>query len=64
MTLNARPDEAVLHIAGWWQHPLDMIGLKVPRALCGISLAGDPGDGPGPDAPVCPACAARSGMAA
>jgi|GEM_PF-6302893 len=53
----------VAHIVGWWQHLLDWLGLKVPRALCGQSLEGAPdgSDDPGPSAPVCPQCAALAG---
>jgi hypothetical protein len=67
-----------IHIAGDLQHFLDKVGVKVPRALCGVSLA-DPNvlgyDSPGgyggfspctltPIAvPVCPTCAQTAGWA-
>lgn len=52
-------DDTHVHIVGFVQHWLDRLQLKIPRALCGVSLEGDPGKpGPGPDAPVCPDCAA------
>jgi hypothetical protein len=35
-------DNNVIHIVGRFQHWLDMLGLKIPRALCGVSLEGDP----------------------
>jgi hypothetical protein len=55
-----QPDQ-VLHTVGRIQYWLDRAGLKTPRALCGTSLAADPGTaGPGPDAPDCPACQAAS----
>ena len=50
-------DEYV-HIVGHIQHWLDRLGLKIPRALCGVSLDGDPDrPDPGFNAPACPACA-------
>lgn len=56
--------DEVVHIVSWWQWLLDMVlRLKVPRALCGVSLAGDP-DRPDPmaaGAPLCARCVELSG---
>ncbi|MFD7161287.1 DUF6919 domain-containing protein [Kribbella sp. NPDC059898] len=38
----ARPESAVTHIVGPWQHWLDRLGVKPPRARCGVR----PADGP------------------
>ena len=61
-----------IHIVGDLQHFLDRVGLKVPRALCGVSLAdpnvlghfkADSYDGFSPctltpvPVPTCPVCA-------
>lgn len=55
-TASGNADE-VVHIVSWWQWFLDMVlRLKVPRALCGESLAGDP-DLPDPAAIGAPMCA-------
>ncbi|MCV7137670.1 hypothetical protein [Mycolicibacterium fortuitum] len=55
-TASGNADE-VVHIVSWWQWFLDMVlRLKVPRALCGESLAGDP-DLPDPAAAGAPMCA-------
>lgn len=55
-TACSNADE-VVHIVSWWQWFLDMVlRLKVPRALCGESLAGDP-DLPDPAAVGAPMCA-------
>lgn len=63
MTSTGNADE-VVHIVSWWQWFLDMVlRLKVPRALCGVSLAGDP-DRPDPmesGAPMCARCVELSG---
>lgn len=57
-TARGNADE-VVHIVGWWQWFFDMVlRIKVPRALCGESLAGDP-DLPDPSAigaPMCSRC--------
>ncbi|MFV8142023.1 hypothetical protein ACNQR7_31040 [Mycolicibacterium senegalense] len=54
-TAHGNADE-VVHIVSWWQWFLDMVlRLKVPRALCGESLAGDP-DLPDPSANGAPMC--------
>lgn len=54
----------VLHIVGWWQDVMGRIlRLKVPRALCGESLAADP-DRPDLDievASTCSRCLALNG---
>ncbi len=54
----------VVHIVGRWQSFLDrVLRLKVPRALCGESLEGDP-DRPDPmeiGAPMCARCVELSG---
>jgi hypothetical protein len=61
MTMNIAEVE-VLHVVGRWEHLLDRLHVKIPRALCGQSLAAD---GPEGDAPpgsrtswrtACPAC--------
>ena len=53
-------DDNYLHIVGDIQHWLDRLGLKVPRALCGVLLIGDPDKPePGFNTPTCPKCAAR-----
>jgi hypothetical protein len=50
----------VIHIVGGMQHMLDVLHLKVPRALCGELLIGDPDRAePGANAPVCRACEAK-----
>ena len=49
-------DPNFLHTVSDFQYWLDRLGLKVPRALCGVSLEGN---GPEPTTP-CPACAERS----
>lgn len=33
-------------IVGWWQHSLNLLGIKVPRSLCGILLIQDPDSRP------------------
>ena len=52
-------DDNVVHIAGNTQHWLGRLGVKVPRALCGVLLVDDPGKTyPDPGAaPACPQCA-------
>jgi len=50
--------DGVVHIVGDIQHWLDRLGLKVPRALCGVSLVADP-DRADPmhlGAPICSDC--------
>lgn len=50
-----------VHIVGYTQWLLDRLRLKIPRALCGASLVGDPAE-PDPlamDAPTCPKCLER-----
>lgn len=52
-------DDTRVHIVGFVRHWLDRLKLKIPRALCGVSLEGDPDKpDPGPDAPLCPDCVA------
>ena len=52
----ADPDpEPVWHIVGDIQRWLDRLGMKVPRALCGELLAGEPD--PVYGAPICRTCA-------
>jgi hypothetical protein len=53
----------VLHIVGWWESLLDrVLRLKVPRALCGELLGGDPDHpDPTPDSPMCPRCTHLAG---
>lgn len=51
-------DYDLMHIVGGVQHWLDRLGLKVPRALCGELMIGDPDrPDPGEGVPVCPRCA-------
>lgn len=38
---EAPTTDSVVHIVGWWQGLLDDLHIKVPRGLCGESLAGD-----------------------
>ena len=48
------------HIVGGFQHLLDRLHLKIPRALCGELLIGDPDrPDPGMNAPICPRCEAK-----
>lgn len=55
-------DDSVSHIAGSVQHWLGRLGVKVPRALCGVLLVAEPGKSyAGPDAPVCRECADLAG---
>lgn len=64
MNTSTRQPADVWHIVGNLQHWLSRLGVKVPRALCGISLAvrdGDAAELPTDDAPVCPKCARRAG---
>lgn len=63
--LLAGNDDNVVHIVGDLQHWLDRLGLKIPRALCGVSLEGSP-DRPDPtsDSPVCRRCAEINGTEA
>jgi hypothetical protein len=51
-----------LHIVGAVQHYLGRFGVKIPRALCGVSLEDTP-DRPeaSPDAPTCPMCSQLDG---
>jgi len=46
------------HIVGWWQWVLgDVLRLKIPRGLCGESLAADTGrPDPSENAPLCQHC--------
>lgn len=49
-----------IHVVGRWQHFLSVLRIRVPRALCGASLAAGPDEpGPGPGSPGCPACLDR-----
>lgn len=51
-------DDNYVHIVSYTQWLLDRLRLKIPRALCGASLIGDP-DKPDPmdlGAPTCPKC--------
>lgn len=52
-------DDQYLRIVGGLQHWLDRLRLKVPRALCGVLLVGDPDKPePGVNTPTCPKCTA------
>lgn len=57
-TVRASADaEDVMHIVGDVQHLLDRLGLKVPRALCGVLLVADPSrQDLDVDASTCPRC--------
>ncbi|WP_131822243.1 hypothetical protein [Mycobacteroides chelonae] len=44
----------VVHIVGWWHGLLDDLHIKVPRGLCGESLAGE--DSPEGEEVPCPGC--------
>jgi hypothetical protein len=61
-TTTGPSDEGFLHtvdLSGPFRLLLDVTRLKIPRALCGVLLVGDP-DKPEPfNLPPCPACAAR-----
>lgn len=64
-------DGEYVHAVGTWQHLLgraaDILRLNSdsPRALCGVSLVvPDDVPEPHPDAPRCPACAAKGGFPA
>ncbi|WP_330186016.1 hypothetical protein OHB26_39425 (plasmid) [Nocardia sp. NBC_01503] len=52
-----------VHIVGWWRWVISRTLRRVPRALCGVVLYGDP-DLPEPplDGPLCPSCVARDGQ--
>jgi hypothetical protein len=52
------PDPYV-HDVGFWQHWTSRLLRRVPFALCGVWLGGEPGLDPGPDGPRCPACASQ-----
>ncbi|MFE4460220.1 hypothetical protein ACFROC_22935 [Nocardia tengchongensis] len=59
---DRNPDEGYLHTVGWWEHlTAGVLRWRIPRALCGQSLAADP-DQPEvtPASPPCPACQARN----
>lgn len=50
-----------IHIVGWGQSLLERLRLTVPRARCGALQVIDGAEPrPGPDAPLCPDCVARS----
>ena len=49
----------MVHAVGFWQHLMDRLRIKVPRALCGSLLIAEDGiPEPGPGGPRCPECAA------
>ena len=56
------PESEHIHVVGDLQYHLDRLGLKVPRALCGVLLAAD-ADEPDPpaDAATCVRCADLAG---
>ena len=56
--MNAPPDPYV-HSVGFWQHWTSRLFSRVPFALCGTWLGGEPGTDPGPDGPECPPCASQ-----
>lgn len=62
-THNGTSEDDVAHIVSKWQGMLDILRLKVPRALCGELLVADP-DRPGPNrnSPICPRCAELDGQ--
>lgn len=50
-------DDDYIHIASYTQWVLDRLGLKIPRALCGVLLVQDPDKPHTPfSAPTCPKC--------
>lgn len=50
------PDD-VIHIVGYWHEIITLLLGRIPRALCGELLTGDPDrPEPGANAPVCPVC--------
>lgn len=53
-------DDDCIHIVDFWQSIwVDFILRRIPRALCGASLEGDPDrPEPGANAPICLACIA------
>ncbi|TEA09217.1 hypothetical protein [Mycobacteroides salmoniphilum] len=51
--------DGLIHIVGWWQGLLDDLRIKVPRGLCGTSLAGE--DDPDVVLVPCPQCYAING---
>lgn len=52
---TAPTSDGLTHIVGWWQWLLgDKLRIKVPRGLCGASLAGV--DKPGVTLPLCGQC--------
>lgn len=56
-TASSDGDDNFIHTVGDIQHWLDRLGLKVPRALCGVLLVGDlDKPEPGFNAPTCPKC--------
>lgn len=57
------PDDVYLHIVSYGQWLwVEKIRRKVPRALCGVLLAGDMDKPePGPNSPDCPRCLAIAG---
>lgn len=62
-TQTSHGDDDVIHIVGGIQHWLDRLGLAIPRALCGVTLEGDPDrPDPGFNAPICRKCAAIEGQ--
>lgn len=57
---GAGSSDGLTHIVGWWQSLLgDTLRIKVPRGLCGVSLAGvdEPDTTPSP----CERCAELNG---
>lgn len=55
-------DDDYIHIVGDIQHWLDRLGLKIPRAMCGVLLVGDPDKPePGANAATCPKCQSIAG---
>lgn len=45
------------HIVSWKEHYRARMTMRVPRALCGVLLVGDPDrPDPGPSSPWCAVC--------
>lgn len=53
----ATSGDDVIHIVSYWRDLIPRLLGRIPRALCGELLIGDPDRAePGANAPVCPAC--------
>lgn len=60
-SLSDSGDDEYIHSVSFFQRLLDILTPKIPRALCGVLLEGDPDrPEPGFNAPRCPECTARA----